>query len=126
MWWRSPRCCSLWRKPGAKAAESSSGLALAAAFLSRQFTLFAGLALSVRLWTHPRFVDRRSRWLNLCGFGAVTGLGIAAYLAFNHARFGNVFEPGYRYVQVGGFLKERLARGTASSAPPTSRSISFT
>jgi len=92
------------------------GLALAAAFLSRQFTLFAGLALAARLWSHPRFVDRRVRCLNLGGFGAATGLGIAAYLVFNHARFGNAFETGYRYMEVGGFLKERLARHGLFSA----------
>jgi hypothetical protein len=58
------------------------GLAFAAAVLSRQLTLFAGLALVARLWSHPRFVDRRARWLNLAGFGATAGLGLAAYLAF--------------------------------------------
>src|SRR5262249_4956361 len=87
------------------------GLALSAAFLSRQFTVFAGLALAARLWSHPRFsVDRRARWMNLGAFGAATGLGMAAYLVFNRARFGHAFETGYRYIEFGGFLKERLAR----------------
>jgi hypothetical protein len=92
------------------------GLALAAAFLSRQLTLFAGFALAARLWSHPGFTDRGARWLNLAGFGATAGLGIAAYLAFNHARFGNPFETGYRYMEFGSFLKERLARHGLFSA----------
>ena len=70
------------------------GLAFAAAFLSRQLTLFAGLALAARLWSHPRFLDRRARLLNLAGFGATAGASVAAYLVFNHARFGDAFETG--------------------------------
>ncbi len=92
------------------------GLAFAAAFLSRQLTLFAGLALASRLWSHPRFVDRRARCLNLAAFGATASLGLAAYLAFNRARFGHVFETGYRYLQFDGFLKERFARHGLFSA----------
>ena len=92
------------------------GLAFAAAFNSRQLTLFAGLALAARLWSHPRFVNRRARWLNLAGFAATAGLGLAAYLAFNRARFGHAFETGYRYMEFGGFLKERLARHGLFSA----------
>jgi len=86
------------------------GLALAAAFLSRQLTLFAGFALAARLWSHPRFIDQRARWRNLASFGAGAGLGIAVYLAFNYARFGNPFETGYRYIEFAGILKERFAR----------------
>lgn len=92
------------------------GLALAAAFLSRQFSLFAGLALAARLWSHPRFTARRARWWNLAGFGAAAGLGVAVYLAFNYARFGNALETGYRYMEFGGFAKERLARHGLFSA----------
>ena len=115
-WWRSRRCCSRWPRPGAKGRGTWVGLALAAAFLSRQLTLFAGFALAARLWSHPRFVDRRARCLNLAGFGATASLGIAAYLAFNRARFGNPFEAGYRYVEFGGFFKERVARHGLFSA----------
>jgi len=92
------------------------GLALAAAFLSRQLTLFAGFALAARLWSHPRFIDRRARWLNLARFGAAAGLGVAVYLAFNYARFGNPFETGYRYIELDGMLKERFARHGLFSA----------
>lgn len=92
------------------------GLALAAAFLSRQLTLFAGFALAARLWSHPDFAHRRARWLNLAGFGAAAGLGVAVYLAFNHARFGNAFESGYRFIALEGSLKERFARHGLFSA----------
>ena len=92
------------------------GLALAAAFLSRQLTLFAGFALAARLWSHPDFTDRRARWLNLAAFGAAVSLGIAVYLAFNRARFGNLFETGYRYIDLGTPLKERFARHGLFSA----------
>jgi hypothetical protein len=92
------------------------GLALAAAFLSRQLTLFAGLALAARLWSHPDFANRRARWLNLAAFGAAVSLGIAVYLAFNHARFGNPFETGYRYIALDSPLKERFARHGLFSA----------
>ncbi len=92
------------------------GLALAAAFLSRQLTLFAGLALAARLWSHPDFADRRARWLNLASFGAAVSLGVAVYLAFNHARFGNPFETGYRYIDLAGPLKERFVRHGLFSA----------
>jgi hypothetical protein len=84
------------------------GLGLSAAFLSRQLTILAGLALAWRLYSHPRFTTLRARVINLAWFAAVAGLGLAFYLAFNHARFGDSFDTGYRHIPFGGFLKDRF------------------
>lgn len=93
------------------------GLALAAAFLSRQLTILAGVALVWRLWSHPRFTTLRARAVNLAWFAAAAGLGLAIYLAFNRARFGDAFDTGYRHIPFGGFLKERFdAHGLFSVA----------
>jgi hypothetical protein len=93
------------------------GLALAAAFLSRQLTLLAAIALAWRLWSHPRFAGAAAaRWRHLGAFAAALAAGVAAYLAFNAARFGNPFDTGYGHLAPIGYLKERFARHGLFSA----------
>jgi hypothetical protein len=93
------------------------GLALSAAFLSRQFTLLAALALAARLWTHPRLAAPAARRRNLAGFAATLGLGVIVYLALNQARFGNPFDTGYGYYRSIDVLAARISRhGTFSAA----------
>ena len=47
---------------------------------------------------------------NMIGFVLSLCLCIAIYLAFNQARFGSLFDTGYLYLDLGGFLKSRFER----------------
>lgn len=83
------------------------GLCLAAAMLSRQFTLFAAIFLVVLMWQRSA-ASGRARWLNLAGFALPLVLAGAGYLWFNAARFGNPFDTGYNYLRVNDFLLLRF------------------
>ena len=82
-----------------------TGLWLAAAMLSRQFTLIAAIFLVVALWRSDDATLRpRARWLSLAGFAVPLLLAGIGYLWFNAARFGNPLETGYDYLRLNDFL----------------------
>ena len=86
-----------------------TGLFLAGAVLSRQFTLVAALFLVVSLWEKGGTGDRpRPRWRNLAGFALPLLLAGVGYLWFNAARFGSPFDTGYNYLKVSDFLLLRF------------------
>jgi hypothetical protein len=95
-----------------------TGVFLAGAMLSRQFTLFAGMFLVVALWQNEAPGKRgRSRWLNLAGFLLPLALAGGGYLWLNYARFGNPLDTGYGAMRLGGFLADRVtAHGPLSPA----------
>jgi hypothetical protein len=92
------------------------GVGLAGAFLSRQMTILAGVALAWRLWTHPAFGLPAARRRNLAAFVAVTSAGVAIYLVFNYMRFGNPFDTGYGHIPLNEVFHERSIRHGLFSA----------
>ena len=84
------------------------GLYLGIAFLSRQLTLaLAPFLLALLLW-EGELATARLRWRRAFGLAAGCAVCVALYLAFNWVRFGNPFDTGYRYLQLGGFLLARF------------------
>lgn len=82
-----------------------TGLFLAGAMLSRQFTLFAALFLVAALWgKNGRSDCPKARWGTLIGFVLPLLLAGAGYLWFNAARFGSPLDTGYGYLKVNDFL----------------------
>jgi hypothetical protein len=82
-------------RPGPKAVLA--GLFLGLAFLCRQLTVVmvlfhAGVLLSIAAPSLPRRLGR----VALLGLGMMPA--VACYLAYNHLRFGNPLEAGYRYL----------------------------
>jgi hypothetical protein len=92
------------------------GAALAGAFLSRQMTILAAVALAWRLWRHPEFATRAQRWRNLALFAVTIAAGGAAYLTFNAVRFGSPFDTGYSHIPFGGVFEARRVRHGLFSA----------
>jgi len=84
------------------------GLLLGMAFLSRQMTIFSAIFLALVLWNNTHFVEPRRKALNLLGFLIAVFLCIDIYLAYNGARFSGMFDTGYSYITLHGFLKERV------------------
>jgi hypothetical protein len=76
------------------------GLLLGGAFLSRQVMIHAFVFLLVVLWQK----GVKGRWHRLAGLVGGLGVCVAAYLAFNYARFGNPFETGYNLLEQSGYL----------------------
>lgn len=86
-----------------------TGLWLAGAMLSRQFTLIAAIFLLAALWqSNAALANKRPRWVTLAGFALPLLLAGAGYLWFNAARFGSPFDTGYNYLRVDGFLLLRF------------------
>ena len=77
-----------------------TGIFLAGAVLSRQFTLFAAIFLVAALWQIDVTAPRRTRWLNLAGFALPLLIAGAGYLWFNAVRFGHPLDTGYNYLRV--------------------------
>lgn len=87
-----------------------TGLFLAGAMLSRQFSLFAGIFLIVALWQNEAQAKReRVRWLNLAGFLLPLALAGSGYLWLNYIRFGDPLETGYSAMRLAGILADRVA-----------------
>jgi hypothetical protein len=84
-----------------------AGLLLGIAFLSRQFTLGLVVVLVVAIWQNPKLVGRQRIW-SLAGMGLALVAAVGFYLWFNYARFGHPLDTGYGYLQLSGFLAERV------------------
>ena len=77
------------------------GFALGCAVLSRQITIYASVALAAMIWTNCTSTSRSRRLLNLVGFSTSLSILLAIYPIFNYIRFGDPFESGYRFLEVG-------------------------
>jgi hypothetical protein len=86
------------------------GLYLGAAFLSRQFTIFFFPFLIAAIWTNAARKDLKGKLLHFFGFGAGLTACVAVYLLFNWARFGSPLDTGYAYLELGGFLDDKVKR----------------
>ena len=87
-----------------------TGVLLAGAMLSRQFTLFAAIFLVVAIWQNKEQVKGgRSRWLNLAAFLLPLALAGSGYLWLNYARFGDPLDTGYGAMRLAGILADRVA-----------------
>jgi hypothetical protein len=84
------------------------GLALGAAFLSRQMTVFAGVMLAAAVWQNANRKTTGSRALHLAGLAAAFAVCAAGYLYYNKVRFGSPLDTGYAYIQLGDFLDQRV------------------
>lgn len=93
-----------------KARGPLAGMFLGLAFLSRQLSIYAFLFIAVTLWTHPRHRTNRARIFHVITCAAALALCVAAYLAFNQARFGSIFDTGYAHMRQASFIKLRTER----------------
>ena len=97
-----------------------AGAALAAAFLSRQLSIFyAPILLLMALPPEERLLAIGRRHLAIVlRIGGPVAIGIALYLAYNAWRFGNPFDTGYRDIAFpAGLMKDRVdAHGVWSLA----------
>lgn len=83
------------------------GLFLGLAFLSRQLTLFMGPFLAAVIWTRQEQPPGQ-RLRNFIFFCLSLGACVLLYLFYNYIRFGNLFDTGYSYLQLGGFMHFRV------------------
>src|SRR6185312_12239945 len=91
---------------------TASGLALAAALLCRQMSVFYAPLLLLIALPHgePLLQLDRRRLRMALAIGIPVAGAILCYLAYNAWRFGNPFESGYRYIvftDPNGVLKNR-------------------
>jgi hypothetical protein len=84
------------------------GLFLGFAFLSRQFTILAGVWILVLLWSNSRNQALRDKLVRSATFAMGLGICVLIYLAYNWARFGNALETGYSMIEKTGFLQARV------------------
>jgi hypothetical protein len=84
-----------------------AGVYVGAAFLSRQFTLSMVVFAALLARNTPSPSAPAARLLAWSGMLAPVSLAIAAYVAFNFARFHDPFETGYRFIS---FTDYELAR----------------
>jgi 4-amino-4-deoxy-L-arabinose transferase-like glycosyltransferase len=87
-----------------------TGLFLGMAFLSRQLTLFFALFFIIALWTHTKRTSIKKKLFHAGGFLGALGACVLIYLAYNYIRFGNIFDTGYTYLQLGGFMNTRTEK----------------
>ncbi|MBN1698642.1 MAG: hypothetical protein JW881_14095 [Spirochaetales bacterium] len=85
-----------------------AGLFLGFAFLSRQLSIFFALFIVFGLWTNDRRKDMKNRIMHTLFFFSTLGVCVIGYLAFNYIRFGNIFDTGYAYLELGGFMQYRV------------------
>jgi hypothetical protein len=83
-----------------------AGLALGCAILSRQMSVYSSLFVVALLLQGTKSVRIGAR--RFAAFALPLSLCVAAYLAFNWARFGSPLDCGYAHLQHGGPLKERF------------------
>lgn len=84
-----------------------TGLFLGMAFLSRQLSIFFALFFIVALWNHQKRKSTKNKIFHAAGFLGVLGLSVIIYLIYNYIRFGNIFDTGYTYLELGGFMADR-------------------
>jgi hypothetical protein len=87
-----------------------AGLFLGFAFLSRQLSIYSIFFLFVALMAKPSFSTSKRNLGNVLGFTISLGFCIGVYLIFNWIRFDNIFDTGYSYISLPGFLKERVEK----------------
>lgn len=87
-----------------------TGLFLGMAFLSRQLSLFFALFLIAALWTNGKRKSTGNKLFHITGFLGTLGLCVLIYLGYNYIRFGNFFDTGYSYLELGGFMGERTGK----------------
>jgi len=80
------------------------GLALGAAFLSRQMMVYSAVFLVALLWERRKESGRRAQLALFCLGAGIMGAG---YLWFNWARFGDPFDTGYNLLKQTDFLDWR-------------------
>lgn len=88
------------------------GLLCGAAILSRQLCIYSVPFFMVALWCRDPCDEqpRGSGGVSVGLFLLPVAAAIAAYLAFNAARFGSPFETGYQYLGYSGFLDARVSQ----------------
>jgi 4-amino-4-deoxy-L-arabinose transferase-like glycosyltransferase len=86
------------------------GFFLGLAFLSRQLSIYFIFFLFAVLLVKPSSNTRKLNISNVLGFVVVLGFCISVYLVFNWMRFENIFDTGYSYISLPGFLKERVEK----------------
>lgn len=95
----------LWKGRGLLA-----GLFLGMAFLSRQMSIYALFFLLIVLIDRNSLKSFKWKASNIIAFFFSLGLCFSLYLLFNWIRFDNIFNTGYSYIALPGFLNERVAR----------------
>lgn len=84
------------------------GFFIGCSFFTRQFTIFyAVFALGYMLYLHQSGKEK-IRIKDVAALCGSIGFFIALYLAYNYARFGNLFDTGYQHIIYIGVLKERV------------------
>jgi len=93
------------------------GVFLAAAFLSRQMSIYTFFFLAALLWDKGEGKGWWPRLRPVITLGIALGFGVVAYCLFNWARFGHPLDTGYAYLSLQSFLKVRLEQhGVFSTA----------
>lgn len=82
------------------------GLYLAAAFLSRQMTVFYGIILIYYFLIEEE--NKLQGLKKLAIAGLVFTIPVCAYLMLNYFRFGNALDTGYAHLEYAGFIKARV------------------
>ncbi len=85
-----------------------AGLFLGSAFLSRQLSIYSAIFIFAVLLVNANNASRASKVRSTLGFGVALGACIGVYLLFNYARFGDPFDTGYAYLELGSYLGPRL------------------
>jgi hypothetical protein len=87
-----------------------AGAYIAFAFLTRQCTIVTAVFVLALLWRHPGKTTPRARWACAGGLALSLGAGLALYLMYNWARFGNALETGYAFLDLQSFLYWRAEK----------------
>lgn len=85
-----------------------AGLFLGMAFLSRQLSIYSIFFLFIMLLDKSSFNTRKWKFGNVLAFVISVSFCIGVYMIFNWIRFDNIFDTGYSYISLPGFLKERV------------------
>jgi 4-amino-4-deoxy-L-arabinose transferase-like glycosyltransferase len=84
------------------------GIYIGCSFLTRQFTIFYMVfALGYLFYLH-HYQQEKIKARHVLSLLIPTGFCVALYLAYNYARFGNVYDTGYQHILFIGALKERV------------------
>lgn len=94
----------------ARQTPGTVGFLIAISALCRQLTFFSFPFFLYRLIRGSGITDTRAQMHNLWRFFTGLTIPIIAYLAFNYARFENIFEGGYAYLYLRSPGLERFAQ----------------
>lgn len=84
------------------------GLFLGASFLSRQLSIYFTLFFIVMLWENINYNTDKKKVVNILSFFFTLGIAGLIYISYNWLRFGNIFETGYGFIELGSFCRERV------------------